>query len=207
MLLLSNENATLSRIREALTTFTAKAAMNDLLLIFFAGHGAPDRSAPQDLYLIAHDTDVNDMAETALSMARLRRYLDENIISKRVVLFMDACHSAGLSTAGTRDAGNNLANQYLEKLLYNEEGRAIITSSDVNELSHESQKWGHGVFTYYVLEGLNGRADVNKDRLVSVGELFRYVRQKVRLDTGFLQNPRMLAGANENLSLAVARSQ
>lgn len=209
MLLLANEHATHARIREALTNFIARATPQDLLLIFFAGHGAPDPNASQNLYVIAHDTDATDMPETALSMPKLRAYLDRNVRSKRVVLLMDACHSAGLSTEGTRDLGNNLSNQYLERLLYQEEGRAIITSSDVNERSHESSKWGngHGVFTYYVLEGLKGTADTNRDRVVSVGELFRYVRQKVRLDTNLKQNPRMLMGENENLALSVARSQ
>ena len=209
MLLLANEHATHGRIREALTNFIARATAQDLLLIFFAGHGAPDPFAGQNLYVIAHDTDVTDMPATALSMPALRAYLDQNVRSKRVVLLMDACHSAGLSTTGTRDLRNNLANQYLERLLYQEEGRAIITSSDVNERSHESQRWGngHGVFTYYVLEGLKGPADTNRDRFVSVGELFRYVRQKVRIDTNLQQNPRMLTGDNENLALSVARSQ
>lgn len=208
MLMLVNEEATNAGIRQALTNFIAKASADDLLLIFFAGHGAPDPSAPQNLYLIAYDTSVEDMSETALAMSDLRRYIEQNIKSKRVVLLLDACHSAGLSADVTRDLGNNLANLYLEKLLYQEEGRAIITSSDVNEPSHESQRWGngHGVFTYYVLQGLKGSADTNQDRLVTVGELFRYVRQKVRLDTQFLQNPRMLIGDNENLALAVARS-
>lgn len=207
MLLLSNEEATLASIRQALTDFVGRASTNDLLLIFFAGHGAPDRFAPQNLYVIAHDTQVENMPKTALAMPELLRYVEQNIKSKRAVLLMDACHSAGLSTSGTRDLPNNLANQYLEQLLYQEEGRAVITSSDVNERSHESIKWGngHGVFTYYVLEGLKGRADSNHDRFVSVGELFRYVRQKVRLDTNFLQNPRMLTGANENLALSVSR--
>jgi uncharacterized caspase-like protein len=209
MLLLSNEDATLASIRNALTDFVARASTNDLLLIFFAGHGAPDQLAPQNLYVIAHDTNVENMPKTALAMPDLLRYVEQNIKSKRVVLIMDACHSAGLSIDETRDLPNNLANQYLEKLLYQEEGRAIITSSDVNEKSLESKKWGngHGVFTYYVLEGLKGRADSNQDRLVSVGELFRYVRQNVRLDTNFVQNPRMLTGANENLALAVAHSR
>lgn len=64
---------------------------------------------------------------------------------------------------------------------------------------------GRGAFTYYVLEGLKGSADANRDHLVTIGELFRYVRQKVRLDTQFQQNPRMLIGDNENLALAAAR--
>lgn len=209
MLLLANEDATVARIREALTNFVVRASVNDLLLIFFAGHGAPDPLAPQNLYVIAHDTSVAEMPGTALAMSELRRYIDQNVKSRRVVLLMDACHSAGLSTEGTRDVANNLANLYLEKLLYQQEGRAIITSSDVNEPSRESRKWGngHGVFTYYVLEGLKGSADSNSDRLVSVGELFRYVRQKVRLDTDFQQNPRMLVGDNENIALSVARAQ
>jgi hypothetical protein len=204
MLLLSNDQATNAQIRQALTSFIAKPSADDLLLIFVAGHGAPDPSAPQNLYVIAHDTSLDDMPYTALAMSDLRRYVEQNIKCKRVILLLDTCHSAGLSTETTRDLGNNLANLYLEKLLYQEEGRAIITSSDVNEPSHESEKWGngHGVFTYYVLQGLKGSADTNRDKLVSVGELFRYVRQKVRLDTKFQQNPRMLIGDNENLVLA-----
>lgn len=207
MLLLSNEEATLVGIRNALTTFVARASENDLLLIFFAGHGASDPFAPQNLYVIAHDTSVDAMAQTALSMPDLRRYVEQNVKSRRMILLLDACHSAGLSTEVTRNLANNLTNLYLENLLYREQGRAIITSSDVNETSRESQKWGkgHGVFTYYLLEGLRGNADTNLDHVVSVGEVFRYVRQKVRLDTEFKQNPRMLLGNNENLALAVAK--
>ena len=205
MLLLSNEEATLANIRDALTSFVAKAAENDLLLIFFAGHGAPDPWAPQNLYVIAHDTDVDAMSQTALAMHDLRQYLQRFVKSKRMILLVDACHSAGLSTEGTRGLANNLANLYFENLLYQEQGRAIITSSDVNERSLESPKWGkgHGVFTYYLLQGLRGNADLNSDHFVTVGELFRYVRQNVRLETKQEQNPRMLLGDNENLALSV----
>ena len=205
MLLLSNEDATLANMRDALNSFVARASENDLLLIFFAGHGAPDPWASQNLYVIAHDTNVDAMAQTALAMPDLRRYLEQNVKSRRMILLVDACHSAGLSTEGTRGLANNLANLYFENLLYQEQGRAIITSSDVNERSRESQKWGkgHGVFTYYVLQGLRGNADANEDHFVTVGELFRYVRQNVRLETNLEQNPRMLLGDNENLALSV----
>jgi hypothetical protein len=206
MLLLSNEDATLARIRSALTSFVAKASENDLLLIFFAGHGDGDPKAPQNLYLIVHDTSIDAMPQTALAMPELRRYVEQNVKSKRLILLLDACHSAGLSTEGTRDLANNLTNQYFENLLYQEHGRAIITSSDVNEKSRESAKWGHGhgVFTYYLLQGLRGNADTNEDHVVTVGELFRYVHQNVRYETDREQNPRMLLGDNENLALSVA---
>jgi len=206
MLLLANEDATLARIRSALTSFVARASENDLLLIFFAGHGDGDPKAQQNLYLIAHDTSVDAMPQTALAMPDLRRYVEQNVRSKRLILLLDACHSAGLSSEGTRDLKNNLTNQYLENLLYQEQGRAIITSSDVNEKSREDAKWGngHGVFTYYLLKGLRGNADTNEDHFVTVGELFRYVYHNVRHDTARQQNPRMLVGDNENLALAVA---
>jgi hypothetical protein len=206
MLLLLNEQASTGRIREALSSFITRASANDLLLIFLASHGAPDQFAPQNLYVITYDTSVLDMPQTALPMLELGRYINQNVKSKRLVLLFDACHSAGLATEGVRNLANNLANLYLETLLYHEKGRAIITSSDVNETSRESQKWGngHGVFTYYLLQGLKGSADTNGDRLVSIGEVFRYVRQKVRLDTSLQQNPRMLIGDNENLALSVA---
>ena len=206
MLLLSNEDATLARIRSALTSFVAKASENDLLLIFFAGHGDGDPKAQQNLYLIVHDTSLDAMPQTALSMPDLRRYVDQNVRSKRLVLLLDACHSAGLSIEGTRDLGKNLTNQYLQKLLYQDQGRAIITSSDVDEKSHEDSKWGngHGVFTYYLLEGMRGYADSNEDHVVTVGELYRYVYQNVRQDTARQQNPQKLLGDNENLILSVA---
>lgn len=206
MLLLSNEDATLFRIRNALTSFVARASEDDLLLIFFAGHGDADPKAQQNLYLIVHDTNIEAMPQTALAMPELRRYVDQNVRSKRLILLLDACHSAGLSTEGTRDLGNNLTTRYLQDLLYQGFGRAIITSSDVNEKSREDSKWGngHGVFTYYLLEGLRGNADINEDHYITVGELFRYVRDKVHDDTDRLQNPQMLVGDNENLPIAVA---
>lgn len=206
---LENERATLANIRQALATFVGKAGPDDLLVIFIAGHGTPDPLAPQNIYILASDTLLENMAETGLAMPDLRHYVEQNIRAKRTVLLLDTCHSAGLSTEITRAVANNLVNLYLEKLLYQEEGRAIITSSDVNEKARESEKWGagHGVFTYYLLEGLRGKADVNQDRLISVGELFRFVRQRVRLDTQFKQNPRMLIGANENLALSFIRSR
>jgi uncharacterized caspase-like protein len=207
MRLLLNEQATVANVRKALGEFIGQAGADDLLLVFIAGHGAPDPFAPQNLYFIAHDTNVDDMPQTALAMKDFQKYLEQNVRARRLVLLVDTCHSAGLTGSqgeATRGLGNNLVSLYVEKMLYQEEGKAVITSSDVNELSQESTRWGngHGVFTHFLLEGMAGKADANTDQLVTVGELFRFVRQKVRLDTQFRQNPRMLAGTNENLSLA-----
>jgi hypothetical protein len=211
ILMLTNEQATVGRIKEALTTFVAQPGPDDLLLIFFASHGGPDPSAQQNLYYLAHDSQLDRLPETALLMKDLQTMLQQNVRAHRLVLLIDTCHSAGLTGATgemTRGLRHNLVNLYTEKLLYREEGKAVITSSDVNEESAEAPRWGggHGVFTYFLLEGLQGKADINADRLVTVGELFSFVRQKVRVETKFAQNPRLVENANENLTLAAVSS-
>lgn len=209
MLLLTNEQATLARLQQAMKSFVAQAGPDDLILIFLASHGDADPRARQNLYFLTHDTNVDRMPETAFAMKDFKRMMDNNVRARRMVLLIDTCHSAGLTgSRGETSRGintNNLVNLYTEKLLYSEEGKAVITSSDVNESSQEAPRWGggHGVFTHFILEGMRGMADLNVDRIVTVGELFRYVRQRVYSDTEGLQTPRMLLGTNDDLALAV----
>ncbi|HKZ02035.1 MAG TPA: hypothetical protein VI750_07330 [Pyrinomonadaceae bacterium] len=82
----------------------------------------------------------------------------------------------------------------------------MLTSSDVNEISRESHKWGggHGIFTWSLLEGIHGAADNNKDHFITAGELFDFVSDRVRIATAFRQNPRALPGLNKDFPLAVA---
>ena len=100
---------------------------------------------------------------------------------------------------------NNISNFFLTNQLFKQTGRAILTSSDVNEVSQESAKWGnHGVFTWALLDGLKGKADLNGDKLITAGELFQYTRASVQKATNFQQNPLALPGSSTNLTLAVA---
>jgi len=206
---LENGAATIEAVRAALNSFLPKAGADDLIFIFIAGHGGPDPYAPQNLYFMLHNTNLADMANTALPMTELQEALDHKVRAGRLVVFVDTCHSAGLTGEAlvtTRGVENNLINLYASKL-FNESGRAVMTSSDVNEVSRESPNWGggHGIFTWALLEGLRGGADANEDRLVTAGELFGYVRDRVRMETGFRQNPRALSGLNADLALAVAK--
>ena len=154
-----------------------------------------------------HDTKVADMQNTALNMRELQEVLDIKVRAERVVVLVDTCHSAGLSgkqLVTTRGLENNLINLYASRL-YKEEGRAVLTSSDINEVSQEGERWGggHGVFTFSLLEAFRGAADSNRDSLITAGELFEYVRDRVRVETAFSQNPTALPGLNGNLTLAV----
>ncbi len=211
--LLVNGSASLLAVRSALLETAKRAKSEDLVFIFIAGHGAPDPSAPQNLYFLLSDTKVVDMAKTAFPMSELKQILDTQIYAQRVITLIDTCHSAGInqkaqSLVTTRDLvqeddENNISNFYLTNQLFKQTGRAIITSSDVNEVSQESAKWGnHGVFTWALLDGLKGKADLNNDNLITAGEIFQYTRANVQKATNFAQNPLALSGSSANLTLA-----
>jgi len=204
-----NEQASLTAVRAAFNRFLPLAGPDDLIVIFIAGHGAPDPDAPQNLYFLLHDSRATDMARTAMPMIELREILDNRLRARRVIVFVDTCHSAGLSGQQlvTRDRRlvleNNLVNLYAARL-FRDSGRAVITSADVNETAKEGENWGagHGVFTWVLLKGLEGDADANDDQFVTAGELFLFVRDRVHLETRGEQTPRALIGINAQLTLA-----
>lgn len=208
---MENSGATSDAVRDALMRLLPKAAPNDLVFIYIASHGSPDPFDPQKLYFLMNDTKVANMPKTGLGMFELQELLDHIVRAQRVVVFIDSCHSAGV--AGTRIVTgrqlerleNNVFNLYASRL-YRETGRAILTSSDVNEISEEGANWGggHGIFTWSLLEGLRGAADVNGDHVVTAGELFDYVSSRVRKETNARQNPRALSGTNKDFPLAIA---
>jgi uncharacterized caspase-like protein len=67
---------------------------------------------------------------------------------------------------------------FLERLTRSR-GRAIVTASRPAEVSIELPELGHGIFTYYLTEGLRGAGDLNRDGIVTLQELYEYVEQQV----------------------------
>jgi len=209
---MENGGATSGAVRDALTRLLPKAGPNDLVFIYIASHGSPDPFDPQKLYFLMNDSKVANLPATGLGMFEIQEVLDHLVRAQRVIVFIDACHSAGI--AGTKlvtgrqleRVENNVFNLYASRL-YRDTGRAVLTSSDINEISEEGKNWGggHGVFTWALLEGLRGNADENKDQVVTAGELFNYASSRVRQETGARQNPRALSGINKDFPLAVVK--
>jgi len=202
--LLLNDDATSQNVRSALFTFLTKAQPQDEVVLYIAGHGAPDPNDPRNLYLLTYDTKIDDMGGTAFPMYQLQDVFTRVIKAKRVVTFADTCHSYGFSGASVHGKkSNNLVNQYLSHFA-NDSDRAVITASDISQLSYESDKWGggHGVFTFFLLKGLHGEADYNKDGTVTAGELFAYIHDSVDKATDGNQSPMALPGLAEHLPLS-----
>jgi tetratricopeptide (TPR) repeat protein len=196
--LLINEKATFKNIRNALFTWLKQPLKEDMVTIFYAGHGSSDSpDTPENLYLLPYDADYNNIATTGFPMWDFETALKRFISADQVVIIADACHSGGIGGGfdrqrrGARALKANKINTSLEKLTNAGKGVAILSSASDDQLAQEGSKWGggHGVFTYYLLQGLKGKADYNGDNLVSMGELIPYVSEKVRRATYNSQSP------------------
>ena len=210
--LLIDGKATTAAVTRALRTFLKKPAREDVVLLYFACHGTPDIDRPNITYLLTHDTDPDDVSGTALPMREIDLSLQENLLAEKVVIIADTCHSASIGNAGgRRDAGNDAGaiNAYLEKVSQAHGGVALLTSAESNETAREGKQWGdgHGVFTHFLLRGLQGEADGYgrpKDGVVSVGELFDYVRDNVKRATDDQQHPAIgTTPFDRNLPMAI----
>ena len=208
--LLLDQDATGRNIKNALFVWLKQAIEEDMVTIYFAGHGSPaSPDSPTNLYLLPHDVDYKDVATTGFPMWDIETALRRFIKAKKVVVIADACHSGGIghdfdiARRANRAIKINPINAELHKLSKIGDGICIISASDDKQLSQESQKWGggHGVFTYFLLKGLDGEADYNKDSSVTLGELIPFLSEKVRRETSNSQSPTVAGRFDPALSI------
>jgi uncharacterized caspase-like protein len=211
--LLLDKNATGRNIKDALFNWLRQAIEEDIVLIYFAGHGSPDSpDSPENLYLLPYDTQYDNIAATGFPMWDVETALKRFIKAKRVVVMADACHSGGVGEAfdvarrSTRAIGVNPITTRLEKLSKIGDGVAVISASGEDQTSQEGNQWGggHGVFTFFLMEGLKGGADYNSDHNVSLGELIPYLSEQVRRATRSAQSPTVAGKFDPALTIARA---
>ncbi len=187
---LTDEEATGEAMRDALFVFLQQADWDDLVFIYYAGHGAPDPNRPDNLYLLPTDSDLDALASTAFPMWDVKTALRRQIASERVIVVADACHSAGTADGDVVGGaeGNAIAGGFAQ--LFSPSRRLMMTAADTNEFSLEDARWGgHGVFTHFLLDGLRGNGDANADGVVTFSEIFDYVSKNVISATEGRQNP------------------
>jgi tetratricopeptide (TPR) repeat protein len=189
--LLLNEQATYAEVRNALYSFLRQATENDQVVIYFAGHGAPDPARPNDLYLLTHDTRAGQIPATGFPMRELDRAVEE-MYARHVVLITDACHSGGITGQfAMRGGQNNINDVFLAQLNSTTGGLAVFTASAADQTSAEDARWGggHGVFTHYLLQALEGQADEDGDQIVTLTEMMHWTMERVRRETQNAQIP------------------
>lgn len=201
--LLLNQDATLSAIRTAIGTWLVRSAEpDDVIYIFFAGHGVVE--GDNDGYLLAHDSDPQNLYATALQVGELDRIITQRLHARIVVLMADACHAGQLGWASRGTTEPTLISNYLDEVGKSGAGVFRLLASRANERSFEDGKWGggHGAFTHFMLEGLKGKGDRDKDGFVRVGELLDYLSEVVPEETRALQHPRFAGSIDPRLPLS-----
>ncbi len=182
--LLVDETATKENIIKALETIKGKIAPQDTFLFFFSSHGVGDNAGKT--YFVTFDTVLDTLSRTALPMQHIKETV-QDFGCHNVVMLADTCHSGGVKSLKQQ---NEEDYNRIVRAAGKQTRVAILTSSRTHETSTESPQWGHGAFTYYLLEGLAGKADnFPKDGRVSITELFDHVMIAVPRATNRAQHP------------------
>ncbi|MBU6450141.1 MAG: caspase family protein [Cyanobacteria bacterium REEB67] len=186
--LLVNQDATRANILSALGDKWLPHVANpdDLVLIYISSHGS---SSDMDVgginYLLAYDSQVDNLYASGLPMQDLTRVIKGRVHSDRVVLVLDACHS-GAAEAGGKGLvrqGNVNADEVAQGT-----GQLVISSSSPSQVSWESRNYQNSVFTRCLIDALrkNGNA-------TTLGEAFQSMRDQVQeqvlKERGVLQTP------------------
>jgi hypothetical protein len=163
VMLLLDEQATGQNIKNALFSWFQQALAEDVVTIYFAGHGSPESpDFPENLFLLPYDTQYDNIAGTGFPMWDIETAFKRFIRARRVVVITDACHSGGVgkefdvSRRASRAIDVNPINSGFQNLSNIGDGICVISASNDKQLSREGEDWGggHGVFTFYLLQGL-----------------------------------------------------
>ena len=205
--LLLDEEATAENILNSMSDLYEKADSNDLIIFYFAGHGLEGMFLPVDYEngnnIVSHGSVINIMKDSE---------------AKYKLILADACHSGSLGVkydeyisngsqfplSATR-GGKSIREQTIEfyKSFTNvKAGLSIIMSSAPDEISLEANKLQQGVFSYFIIEGLKGKADSDKNKTITAKELFDYVSKNVDRYTHGFQTPN-IGGGGEHIPVGV----
>jgi tetratricopeptide (TPR) repeat protein len=201
VLLLTDEKATTAAVRNGFQDFLKRrASKNDTVIILIAGHGTVEVPGSKNAFILTYDSDPQDLKSTALPMGELQSLFEEQLAKVgRVLLFVDVCKAGTIGTIHNTSVSANV------QQLGDVEGDLFgLLASRPKEVSLEGPQFGggHGVFSYYVMKGLEGAADQNNDGIVDANELIKYVNDSVPMATDNKQHPREFGTYDNSLRLS-----
>lgn len=165
------------------------------LFVYYSGHGVPDRNG-DEVYLFPSDGSINLLKEGGYSINNFYESLNK-LNAKSVTVIMDACFSgstrANENLTGTKALGIKIKDASVRPWETNPNFRVFTSSSnDETSLGYDASQ--SGLYTYFLCVGLQGEADANKDRKITVEELQNYLVLNVndlakKLSSGKSQTP------------------
>lgn len=195
IIFLSDARASKANIIAQAKSLFSKARSNDRVIFFFSGHGGRGCFVP-------YDAGLN--GENMLYFSEVKSIF-RNAKCNTKLIFADACFSGSMKGFKTNAFKKNLLK---EEKASSKMNIAVMMSCKGDETSLESGSLKQGLFTYYLMQGLSGKANFDRNKYVTIQELFKYVYQKTRNEAATMnhkQTPELFG--NFDLRLIVAKNQ
>lgn len=196
--LLLNQDATERNIKSVLGKWLHEnVKVQDSVFIFYLGQGAFE---DEESYWLTYDADIDDLYSTALSTDKIIGMLDR-IQTQSVIMFFDASYNSPQTGQINQASASQIKNVWDE---FSEGGRIIVSASNGDQNSEELEEEQHGVFVYYLSQGLKLDADENIDGVVALGELWDYLQTQIEeysMKTAILQKPQLYGDLIPEISL------
>lgn len=171
-------NPTSSIALDKLGRWAAKAAYDDLVLIYFSGHGKLSRT--RELFLACANTESAHLIATSLKYTVVTDLIQDKSLQK-VVVILDCCYAARALPGVRGDVRGTQDEQVRAAVDPGGSGIFFLGASGRNQTAEEREIDGHGRLTKQILVGLtSGDADIGKDGDITAKELATYVKQRLR---------------------------
>lgn len=172
--------ATRANIINTMRSQFSKAGKNDQIIFFFSGHGYDDG-------FCAYDT---QSPKTGLSYKDIYSAFRASKAGRKIIM-ADACHAGGLRVTKKKTRTQPATSTDV----------MLFLSCRTSESSLERATMQYGLFTNYLMYGIRGKADSNRDRKITARELFEYVSTNVTSSSGNRQHPVMWGKFNDNMTV------
>ena len=190
--LLLDQAVTKSKVLEAVHRIYLQADQNDVILFYFSGHGIKDAFLPID----------SDGLFERIEHKDIRRFINLSK-AKHKLIIADACHAGTFSYNSGSLAG--FLRKYYDAFEASSGGIALLMSSRGDEFSYEDQRFGSGIFSYFLIEALRGAADQDDNGIITLAEAFEYVNKKVTHFTAGAQTPTLSGAYDEDMPVAIVK--
>ncbi len=167
--------------------------------VYYSGHGLP-ASNGQEFYLLPQRAHRDLVEETAISQSKINAAIQATK-PRSVTVFLDSCYSGMARTGETLLASARPLALKTDKKLFPAEF-TVIAASQADQISSSSPDLKHGIFSYYLMKGMEGDADADSDGKITLGEMQRYLVDNVGRQAGMMnrkQEPQLIGDTNRVL--------
>ena len=203
IIIMIDESATRDKVIKSMKEMFSKAEKDDMILFYFSGHGEKEGLLPIDY----------NGYDNVLEHKVISEILNESKARYKVCI-TDACYAGTMEealakTKNVKEESNRISELYKNPFEdFSKTSMVLLMSSKAQETSVENAGLRQGIFSHFLLRGLKGAADTNKDKNVTVEEIYDFVQKNVKYYTSEYQTPIMVGNnIKEDLILSTTEDK